>query len=163
MKRLLTLALLTGLALHAQAPIPVYLLIEFKGGPLLQDRIQSLVSRELRKLGDVQLVSEPKQAARILWIFGYMIQDTTGNQLAGYAFSAVSTTGFVASPADPAHSEIVTIFLNHWLVTGSADKGLEDNCASLVSSFDQSDIEPIRKAKQAAASKAQALPQAVFK
>jgi hypothetical protein len=125
-----------------KAPIGVYLTVQFDD-PWTKNRIESIVSRELRKLGDVQIVSDPKDASDSLRLLGFPIADKQGSSL-GYALSAVAT-----SPS----SGLVEIYLDHWIFSGSDGESIENNCNSLVASFDRQVLENVRRVRVEIAAK----------
>jgi hypothetical protein len=106
--------------------------VEFHGDDFTKQRIESIISRELRKLGDVQLVSDRNDAADALLIIGLIVTNASGGSL-GFAFSAVATV--------PKPRPQLDYYQTHWLFTGSGVESLESNCTDLVASFDREALE----------------------
>jgi hypothetical protein len=111
------LLLLLLLTLRCFGQIKVFLHVEFNGkNALPQQAIESIISRELRKLGDVQIVAEEKDSSRALFVLGYPIENEAHTINVGYAFSAVATAWLPG---------LGGILLNHWLFTGGASAGVD--------------------------------------
>jgi hypothetical protein len=150
LKRISILALVAvscfGQSAQAKTNIKVYLQVQFDGDPWAKSQIESIVSRELRKLGDVQLVSDGTQE-RSLRILGFLSVSKDGRKL-GYDFSAVSTSGRGA----------LEFYIDQWLFAGGDNDSIEDNCKSLVASFDRGTLEIARNLREEPISKPPATP-----